>query len=517
MNGDIGITIGLLIFSAVLTFLIRIGFRLHYRRSSGGDVWYHLHAAEEIRKNRFRMPDRLSRYSLDTAFDTPSLTYGMLALLPKRLRERDYLFGPLADSILSSVVFLFSLWIAHNPYLAFLSAFAFSMTPILLKADARVFFFSPRPWAELFASVSLLFGVLFYLEHTIVLGFLAVLFGSFVFLTSKFGAQAILLLSIGLSVALLALEFLLVLFLAFLLAILVSKGYYLRVLRGHMKHSNFYRTTIVRRHTGTMQISGWKDIISALRGKERMVKVLARNPIVISLAFMPLLPLMWVAYILDSGPFLLNSMLMVLFAWATVAFIIAVLISTRQLRFLGEAERYQGYATLPLCVLVPIVIGMANSAVLWVLLAIVLLYSALLLRVNYQIASRYFGVSRSDERFSEEFFRWLTSVPEETILCIPFNIAPEITYKTIHKTVYWGGNLPARNLTTEDFKELFDEFPYPRDDLARLCRKFGATLVVFSKRFMGTLSSSDYDLTRFREVFENGGFDAYKSEVELDE
>jgi hypothetical protein len=96
------------------------------------------------------------------------------------------------------------------------------------------------------------------------------------------------------------------------------------------------------------------------------------------------------------------------------------------------------------------------------------------------------------------------------IFCVPFNVAPEISYKTHHSTVYWGGNLPAENFTSVDFGTIFDNFPYPKDNLAIYCRKTRAGLVLFYKRFMGPLSPSHYNLTELTRVFENEGFEVYR-------
>jgi hypothetical protein len=510
MNGNMEITLGLLTLSAAITFFVRVGFRLRFPKSSGSDVWYHLYASEEIRKNRFRMPPRLSKYSLNTSFDMPPLMYSILALLPKRLREKDYVFGPLADSIQSVVIFLVSMWLSGSSHLAFLSAIGFALTPALLRADARVFFLSPRPWAELFASVSLLFAVLFYHDHNLALGFISALFGSFVLLTGRFGAQAILFLSLGIAAVLLAWEFLLLLFFGFLLAILLSKGYYLRVLRRHLEHMNFFRTTLVRRFSGTTQVTGWKDIRSALIERKNVINIFARNPIISCLAFTPLLSLLWIAVLVDFSPILSDPVLLSLFAWANVAFIIVIFISTRQLRFLGEAERYQNYAMLPICVIVPIVLDGIGATGLWALFALALLYSVILIIKNYSLAFRYFGVTKNEERLSGDLFSFLNQIPRERILCIPFNMSTEVSYKTHHKTVYWGGITLTGKFTSRDFIEVFDEFPYPKKDVARLCRKFGATLVLFSKRLMGEIPLSFYELDVFGRVFENESSEAYR-------
>jgi hypothetical protein len=456
------------------------------------------------------MPPRLSKYSLSTSFDMPPLIYSILALLPKRLREKDFVFGPLADSIQSVVIFLVSMWLSGSSHIAFLSAIGFALTPALLRADARVFFLSPRPWAELFASVSLLFAVLFYHDHNLVLGFISALFGSFVLLTGRFGAQAILFLSLGIAAVLLAWEFLLVLFFGFLLAVLLSKGYYFRVLRRHLEHMNFFRTTLVKRFSGTTHVTGWKDVTSALIERKNVINIFARNPIISCLVFTPLLILLWIAALVDFSLILSEPILLSFFVWANVAFVVVLLVSSRQLRFLGEAERYQNYAMLPICVVVPIILEGIGSVALWVLFALALLYSAILISKNYSLAYRYFGVTEEMEKASNELFSFLNQLPSERIFSIPFSVSTEVSYKTHHTTVYWGAIPLTDKFTSEDFTEVFDEFPYPKKNIDKHFRKFGATLLLFSKRLMGEIPLSHYELDGFERTFENEGFEAYR-------
>jgi hypothetical protein len=76
--------------------------------------------------------------------------------------------------------------------------------------------------------------------------------------------------------------------------------------------------------------------------------------------------------------------------------------------------------------------------------------------------------------------------------------------------VYWGGSLPADNFTPDDFRSIFDSFPYPKDNLALFGRKTRASLVLFNKWFMGSISPSDYNLGGLSKVFENEGFEVYR-------
>jgi hypothetical protein len=385
--------------------------------------------------------------------------------------------------------------------------------PILIKPDARTFFFSPRPYGELFAALAILFAILFTLNTTILNAALSVLFVSLVLLTGKFPAQAMIFAFLGLTLYYLTFWFLLLLALGVLLAIVISGGFYVKTLKAHLRHSGFYRKTIVYRHSWTRTISGMGQLRSVFsRGSEKKVKartVLLRNPIINALVFTPFLPLLWIITPSSWATITGDGILTAMFVWANLMFTIVLIISLRQLRFLGEAERYMGFGVVPLCYLIPVLLLSAGSILLWALFWIVVAYSVILVVLNYRVSATYFARSDEEREASHELFDFLQTLPSGRILCVPANASPEITYKTQHSTLYWGGSLPGRDFGHDEFDEIYTEFPAPNRQLGMVADKYGMDYIVFSSKGLEGNGEQDYDLGGLENIFRNEGYSVY--------
>jgi hypothetical protein len=443
-----------LLFLITLTFSTRILFRLLRPNATGSDVYFHLHAMNNINSKK------LPRFTY-SKFNIPPLIHRIFSYLPKRIRERDYIFSPICDSIYVGMVFFFALYLGINPLLAGL---VFMFMPILFKPDARTYFFSPRPWAELLFSASFI---------CVIIGQMipAVIFGIMLLHSSKFGTQVFLFFSLGM----MAISFDFILVFALSLALSLLNPSYWKMIRGHISHSNFYRTTIVKTHTGCSNVANMRDI--------KNIRSLFRNPLFLSLVFIPFLPFILLDPIFDAY-----------FVWILIAFGTMLLISTKPLRFLGRAERYLNYAILPVCIL-----AVQVSFFYWILLI-----SIILVGVNIHTANKY--IPSVDPAQRRMFYRWMNSLKPHRTLCIPFNLSPEIAYNSHHETVYWSGNLPDKDFGEKEWNDTFNNYPYPKDDLVRIAESFDTDMLVTVCRF----TDRQYDFSGFDLIFQNNEYRAYR-------
>ncbi len=495
----------------VLVFFVRALFRIRYRKATGSDVWFHLHAAEEIRNNRQRIPETLGGFLIETPFDYPPLVHFILSLISRQRREDlEPFFGPIVDTIQAVVLFLFTQYLSGSFEIAFVSGVLFAFFPLLVKADARVYFLSPRPAGELFASLAMVFSLLFVWFGDILSVVLAVLFLSFVFLSSKFGAQAVILIYVMMAFFLLNPYFLPILLGGFILAIIISLGHYLKVVSGHIRHSRFYRSTIVHKHSWTKQISQKTE--TPLIEEEVEPKVLAvallKNPVIFALSHAPLILILALIGILNYSALVGNAISLSLLAWSVAPFILVIVISFRALRFLGEAERYLEYGAIPLCALVPIILFEMNNTGLWILLFFVFLYSAVLIWINYGVSFKEFVIRPGDPEDLVGLLHRLNEIPNGRILCIPITTSFAISYGTHHKTLFWGGNVPSEHFSSEDFDFIFkDEFPFPSEDLDSLISRCGITHIVVWKQSLDRAPDGYYRrLSEYPVLFENESF-----------
>jgi len=383
----------------VLVFLVRALFRLRYPKAMGSDVWFHLHAAEEIHENGHKIPDTLRGFLIETPFDYPPLIHYLLSFMSRERREKlEPFFGSTVDTIQAIVLFLFTQYISGSFEIAFVAGAFFAFFPLLLKADARVFFLSPRPAGELFTSLAIIFSLFYVWFGNFPSILLAVVFLSLVFLSSKFGAQAVILIYVLMSVLLLNPYFLLILLSGFILAVVLSLGHYLKVLSGHIRHTRFYKNTIVHKHSWTKQISAREktSMTDEEVGAKTFAVHLLKNPVIFVLSHSPLIVILALIGIMDRS-ILLNDMYnLSLLAWIFASFIPVLVVTLKPLRFLGEAERYLEYGVIPMCALAPMALFALSNVGLWVLLFVAFLYSIILVWINYRLAAKEFVTRPGD-------------------------------------------------------------------------------------------------------------------------
>lgn len=502
----------------ILTFFVRAFFRLRHPKATGSDVWFHLHAAEEIRKNKHRIPPTLDGFIIRTPFDYPPLLHFMTSFRTKESRERfEPFFGSFLDTCQVIFIFFLALILSGRYELAFISGTLFAFMPILVKADARVFFLSPRPFGQLYASFALILSLLFvwYGElHNLVL---PMFFLSIVFLTSKFGAQAMIFIYLILALILFNGYFVLMLLGGMGFAILISKGHYLKVLSGHIRHSRFYRRSLVHKHSWTKQISSSGKSMSASQadalGPKGVAVHLLKNPVVSALAYTPLLLILAVLLLFESPSLLNRPYRPQLLAWILASFIPVLIVSIKPLRFLGEAERYLEYGVAPLCILIPMVLYSLQDALIWTLLFLVFIYSVVLILINYRISVKEFVKRPGDPVDAEEVFQRLNQMPPARLMCIPVTTCFMTAYKTNHQTLFWGGNVPEEFFSSDHFDFIFkDEFPFPSEDIGSLVSRYGITHILVWKQSLDRVPPGYYSgLSRHPKLFENTSYAIHRA------
>jgi hypothetical protein len=495
----------------ILTFFVRAFFRLRHPKATGSDAWFHLHASEEIRRNKHRMPKSLGGFLIRTPFDYPPLVHFILSFMSRGRRERlEPFFGSTVDTIQVIVLFLFTHYISGSYEIAFVSGILFSFFPLLVKVDARVFFLSPRPVGELFGSLAILFSLLFVWFNDIPSMILGMVFLSLVLLSSKFGSQAMIFIYVILAIILLNPYLLLILLGGYGIALLISLGHYLKVISGHVRHSRFYRRTLVHKHSWAKQISASGGAIATQEkvGPKALAVSLLKNPIFFALTHAPLIVIILIAGIMDFGAFSNEAVNLSLLAWVLASFIPVLVVSLRPLRFLGEAERYLEYGVIPLCALVPIILYELSSVGLWILLLVAFLWSMGLIWVNYRVSFKEFVSRPGDPEDLIEVLQRLNEIPSGNVLCVPITTSFALAYYTHHGTLFWGGNIPSEGFSSDDFNFIFkDEFPFPSEDLDALVARYGIRHILVWKQSLDRVPPGYYsNLDRYPKLIENHSF-----------
>lgn len=219
-----------------LIFLAAISLRLYLLvkyRWVGVDTFYNFLVAGEIRKTG-RLPETINCYLFPEKYDYPPLLHLFLSLFDRRWYRRLQYLSPIVDIATGVVLFAFSL--AHfGPDVAMLAVALYLFTPMTLDSS---FSLSARSMANAFLVVSILALITYYQGGGYPAIALSVAFSVLVLLSHRLTTQSWACVMVSFSVIQGSVTPLLIITSSVIIATLLTRLHYLKVLRGHV---NFLR------------------------------------------------------------------------------------------------------------------------------------------------------------------------------------------------------------------------------------------------------------------------------------
>jgi hypothetical protein len=453
----------------------------------GVDAWFHLLYAEALRRDR-RLPARVPHFLLERCEQRyPPLFAALLALLPRgaRLRARSVV-TPLLDCAQLALLLLVARAHGLDPRAALLAGLVYATTPTLVLEHSTL---NPRALGSL-----LLTSFMLYAETVLsgggpaplVVGALA---GALLLLTLKLGAQVLFVLVVATSLAYRDAAVAGMGLLSTVLALLLSGGFYLEVLRAHAEILRFYF-----RHAADLNAHQVYDspLYSERRPPghrpERFYRPglsgawrLARG----LLAHLPgVLLLPWLAW--RPAPDAWSAFLLL---W-TIAVCAAAVLTTfvPPLRFLGEGFRYLKFAAFPLALL----IGQALAAWPEALAALGLVAASGWLERRL-LWARPFETLDADLAAAVAYLR---GDPRQRIATLPSHLADPLACLA-GKKVLWGGH-------SSGYGALEAWSPLIRRPISDLLDEYGVPLLLIDTRYV---QPRDLGLEpAFRRAWERGRF-----------
>ena len=194
----------------------------------GKDTFYHFIVAESIRKKGFP-PRTIDQFVMPEQYDYPPLFHVFLSYFDKLHYQRMQYLSPVSDIFTAIVIFIFS-----DHYLgiqvALIATFVYLVTPYVLD---NAFSLNPRSFANLFLVLSLFSWYNYYISIDSFWLILSVLFSSLVLLCHRLTTQCWGVLFIALTLWTGSWVPLMILVGTIIVTVLVTKGYYLTVMKGH--------------------------------------------------------------------------------------------------------------------------------------------------------------------------------------------------------------------------------------------------------------------------------------------
>jgi len=358
------------------------------------DTWWFLSGARKIRKGNFKLSSRYREYIVEpvnyVAFALqnhyPPLFFYLLAIMPDKYMDYVVRYSvPFLDAFMASTLFSSIAFITSSLEYGILGVVVYLSSPMIFQHD---FSACVRPLSFFLVSIIYLVSCSFSIQNFLALSTLI----SIVLLLHKFAAQVVIFTSLAFSVIGRP-DYLLSVVLGFLIAMLVSRGYYLKVLRAHINHLR------------TNYLKEW-----ARRS--------AKNPVKRTVVLAVYCP--WLIFFAISicilGWNVFSTFLVCTSTWIITLTIFSVITNFWILRNIGEGWRYLGYVVFPMSFYAVSVIG--YSPILpWVY--VFTAFSGLI--IGYYYAQRLFQGHRKYLIDQEDItiFKKISSIKGSEIIAYP--------------------------------------------------------------------------------------------------
>jgi hypothetical protein len=426
-------------------------------RPGGVDTWYYLASAEAIRVQR-RLPIRLPQYLLHEDKESyPAVFPLFLALLPQKwLRSYFWLVSPIIDSVHLLLLYLLVFRLTDSVLAAGTAGLIYAVTPQLISETRNL---NGRAFASLLQTITMLVLLRSVIPSVGPMSafvgpgdngvfITAILLIAVLYNTHTSTTIAFLVSVATLSFVLHEPRFVLAGLAGLPVAIVISGGYYLRVLLNHVHAARFWIRNV--RYTRAHQIDD-SPVFGTRNGSRQPrrglyrsvlplgVRVLGENPFILAMLVTRIPDNIWAVHMY----------------WWAVAILAWSILTTfgGPLRILGPGFHYMKTSVFPSAYVLAVTVNIEEGAVSVVGLALLfsIIASFAALAYFYRLMSR-----RATEHTAQtppdlaDAATYLRTLAGTRVLVLPTMYADFIAYNA-RKAVVWGGH--SGNL--DKFEEFF--------------------------------------------------------------
>ncbi len=451
-----------------------------FNKLFGVDVWTRLLEIDHVRKNKHRIPNKKlsGQFLVEGYFDYPPLFPYVLSFIPKKtLLQIQGFIAPAIDSLQVILVYFVAYYLTGNEWLALTAQVFYMATPMIAIENS---YLTPRSLGYLnfsLATISLLFFMYTNQYSWLLAG---IFFTTTLFIVHRFAVQSFVLITLFFTFYLNTPMFIQVLLIGFVLALIITKGYYLRVLKGHFYNIYFWVTNLDYRFAHQIRGIPKKNAKTDFVGKIYIL-LSAFSPIAIfglnswALSAFALFGLSYFQMI--SAPPIFYTMS----AWIIFFYIFGVIVlKIKYLMPIGEGQRYMEMVTVPSSILSAyIVFSFLNSPfrMFVIVIAIAMVVVNLAVIIFIQIKGVIKDRNRSVTSNLFEVFTYINKMKNPPrILCIPHQNTTMTMYHT-KAQVFVNADNPG-------LMEVTDVFPVMKYPVSEIAKKYNLTHALIKEGFI---------------------------------
>lgn len=468
-------------------------------REFGVDIWTHLLYLQEYHKQK-GIPKKIENgFLVKGIYDYPPAFIFILSKFPFTIVEKyEFLFSPFFDFIHLLLIYFISYTITGNVIIALLTQLFYTLTPIIILENTSA---TPRSLGYTLFTILMMSVFMFTTGGQIIYLLLAVLSGTLIFLSHRFTAQGFLFFSIYFSIVQQNIVYLIIFIFTFMLAIVLSKGFYIKVLKGHIGNLVFWYKNIDYRFAhqvkGNYAQHKTKDFIF------RMYNQFLKFPPFILAITNPwtLPPIYLLFYGLSASPVVNYMLLWVLFSY----FLALTTTWVPKLRFLGEGQRYLELSAFPSALLSATLLPnlwKTEKGTVAILFYIFLCLASFITIVVIQRKGIIKEKLRTFTPSMKNMFSFIKNLKQKPqLLCIPHQITTN--------TIYHTGCKVFVNADYAGINKISEVYPYLRIPIPEIMKKYSLDMILLNSDYA---KIEDLNLNKYKVIYNVDNFYLIKPE-----
>lgn len=446
-----------------------------FNRYFGVDVWTRLLEVKIIQKNHMRIPKTPIRrgFIFEGYFDYPPLFILFLSLFNRKALEKHQgLIAPFFDALLNVSVFFIAMQLTNNIYIALTSQLIYTLTPVVVLENSALV---PRSIGYLLFSLAFYFLLLYSNSPEFWYLIVGLVFSVLTLLTHRFAAQSLLFISCFFAILEKNPTYIIVFLSSMIIATVVSKGYYIRVLSTHITNIIFWSKNSANRFAH--QVYGHVPP--------------AKNPDLMGVIY-KLLSSLAPATLLISNVWILSAFLFLILdipkteifikmsVWTIFFYVLSILVlMIRFLRPIGEGYRYIEMTQVPTAILSSYIfytfynsIYKTPALIIFVFLLFLNLLVILVLQYKAVIKDKNRSLTE-DMRNTFRFINKLQGVPR--IMCLPHQITTMVAYNTKADILV--------GIDSKSVQYMGDFYPVLKKPVSELAKKYALDYLFLRESF----------------------------------
>lgn len=449
-----------------------------FNRYFGVDVWTRLLEIEHVKKASHRIPREIKKgFIIQGHFDYPIIFPLIFSFFSKKILLKIQGFvSPFFDALQNILVYIISYQLTGNIAISLLSQFLYSSIPIIPIENS---YLTPRSLGYLNFTLAFYPLMMFHINHDLSSLLIGFLFSTILFLVHRFALQSLLFISLFFTIVDVSPFYILSFILSLTTATVITKGYYLRVLKGHLYNIFFwvknYKFRFAHQIYGNAKPKQRDLIVKIypLLSTLSPLLIIATNVWILS-AFIYLY-----IHIFQIPDFPKNIVFLKMSIWVLFFYIIgSIILRVKKLIPIGEGQRYLEMTSVPSAILSSVIFYYAF--LIWgfpvILLIVLLALSNIILILFVQIKGIIKDKNRSLTKELANMYAYINKLPgTPRIICIPHQITTMTVYNTKADVLV--------NADNKGLMRIMDIYPVLKKPIARLKQEYNLNYVLLRESF----------------------------------